>query len=141
MLIKTRNTHIVGKPALMLTVGELSKKQKILLTALENNDVAKFCRKSDNISIKMQDLSCLTAITGKEYSLFSRNDKQFLVVGTKKSINIDRELSSYLLENGFKWTGHTHVGTTIECLIPSIADYETLEMFKQKRSVIFNSVG
>lgn len=121
--------------------GILSTTQKLLLKSLEIKSVARFDRYSDNISIKMKDLSCLTAYTGREYSLFSRNDRQYLVVGTERGIHIDEELTNELVKSGYKWSGHTHIGNDMFCLMPSDADYETLDKFSQKRSVIYNSIG
>lgn len=143
MEIKSRHTSDIGKPALILNseYGRLSKNQKLLLHSFNNEGIAHFDRYEDNISIKMKDLSCLTAFTGKEYSLFSRNDRQFLVVGTETGIHISNILSDELVAKGYKWSGHTHVGNTDYCLMPSDADYETLRKFHQKRSVIYNSVG
>ena len=141
--IGARHTSEIGKPALIFNseYGKLSKNQKLLLSSFDSNGIARFDRYGDNITVKMLDLSCLTAYTGKEYSLFSRNDRQFLVVGTERGIHISKELSDTLIKRGYKWTGHTHVGDTEYCLMPSDADYETLRKFHQKRSVIFNSVG
>ena len=143
MEIKTRNTSSIGKPALIHSseYGRLSKHQKLLLTAFDKNGVARFDRYGDNVTVKMKDLSCLTAYTGIEYSLFSRNDRQYLVLGTERGIHISEELTENLVQNGYKWSGHTHVGDTDFCLMPSDADYETLHRFHQKRSVIYNSVG
>lgn len=143
MEIKTRNTSAIGKPSLIFNTeyGRLSTTQKLLLKALENSETAHFDKYADNINIKMRDLSCLTAYTGKEYSLFSRNDRQYLVVGNERGIHIDDELTAELVNKGYRWSGHTHVGCDRFCLLPSDADYETLDKFSQKRSVIYNSVG
>ncbi len=143
MEIKARNTSSIGKPALIYNseFGRLSKHQRLLLNSFDENGIAKFDRYSDNIDIKMKDLSCLTAYTNIEYSLFSRNDRQFLVFGTERGIHIPDELTDYLVSSGYKWSGHTHVGETDFCLMPSDADYETLRKFRQRRSVIYNSVG
>ena len=143
MEIKARNTSSIGKPALIYNseYGRLSKHQKLLLNSFDENGIAKFDRYNDNIDIKMKDLSCLTAYTNIEYSLFSRNDRQYLVLGTERGIHISDELTDYLISSGYKWSGHTHVGETDFCLMPSDADYETLRKFRQKRSVIYNSVG
>lgn len=143
MEINARNTSIVGKPSLIFNseYGKLSTTQKILLHTLEKDAVAHFDKHADNIRIKMRDLSCLTAYTGKEYSLFSRKDRQYLVVGTECGIYIGDELTDKIIRYGYRWTGHTHVGTTKLCLMPSDSDYTTLKKFRQKRSVIFNSIG
>lgn len=143
MEIQSRRTSETGKPVLIFNTqyGKLSKTQKLLLLKLKSSNVVSFDRVDDNIHIKMKDLSCLTAFTGREYSLFSRNDRQFLIVGTDRGICIDEQLSNQLIKTGYKWTGHTHIGDTELCLMPSDADYRTLKKFKQKQSVIYNSIG
>lgn len=143
MDIKARNTSAIGKPSLIFNTeyGLLSATQKLLLNALEKQAVVHFDRHEENIKIKMRDLSCLTAYTGKEYSLFSRNDRQYLVVGNENGIQIAERLTRELVNLRYRWSGHTHVGNDIFCLMPSDADYDTLSKFKQKHSVIYNSIG
>ena len=143
MDINARNTSAIGKPALIFNTeyGLLSTTQKLLLNALKESPVVRFDRYAENVHVRMRDLSCLTAYTGREYSLFSRNDKQYLVIGTERGIHIAEELADKLVEQGYKWSGHTHVGNNKFCLMPSAADYATLGKFKQKRSVIYNSIG
>lgn len=143
MDINARNTSVIGKPFLIYNsdYGRLSKYQKLLLNSFDDKGIAYFDRYGDNIDIKMRDLSCLTAYTGKEYSLFSRNDRQYVVVGTERGVHIEDKLSEQLINNKYKWSGHTHVGESDYCLMPSDADYETLRKFHQKRSVIYNSIG
>lgn len=46
----------------------------------------------------------------------------------------------YYCNKKYKWIGHTHPRTTFECMMPSEADYNTLKLFKQKRSMVYNSV-
>jgi len=139
----SRHTSETGKPVLIYNTeyGKLSLRQRLLLKSLEQSSVVKFDRIDDNITVKMKDLSCLTAYTGREYSLFSRNDRQYLVVGTACGIHINDDLADELIDKGYKWSGHTHVGDDVLCLFPSEADYETLRKFRQKRSVIYNSIG
>lgn len=141
--IQNRHTSVIGKPALIYNTqyGKLSKTQEKILNRLEQDDVAKFNKAKDNISIDMQDLSALTAYTGVEFSLFSRNDEYIIVKGTPSGIKIDTKLSAYLINKKYTWTGHTHPGSDYYCLYPSEDDYVTLKAFNQKHSVIYNSVG
>ncbi len=44
-------------------------------------------------------------------------------------------------EQGYKWSGHTHPGFDFLCMQPSDGDYEILDRFNQKISVIYNSKG
>lgn len=98
-------------------------------------------KKEINLDVNMKDLSCLTAYTGLEYSLFSRNDKLILIKGTKTGMNLNSSLSFEILNKRYKWEGHTHPGFTKNCLIPSSSDYNVLKFLNQKKSIIYNSVG
>ena len=65
----------------------------------------------------------------------------FKLYGVDTLLDPGDELTDYLINSGYKWSGHTHVGETDFCLMPSDADYETMWKFRQIRSVIYNSVG
>lgn len=141
--IRSRRTHSIGKPWVIANLAKenLSLTQRKILERLQNNNHCKFNKSVDNISIDMKDLSALTAYTGVEFSLFERNDIYIVYRGTPTGVNIADSEAIYLINNKFKWVGHTHPGSTALCLTPSDDDYETLKRFNQKRSVIYNSVG
>ena len=143
IIIQNRNTHIVGKPNLLYNYSEakLSRTQRFLLDEFKSNRIIKINKKKANINVTMKDISALTAITGLEYGLFERNDIYIIVKGTYNSIYLNERESAKLINGKFKWIGHTHPGNSFNCLIPSDGDYNTLKMFKQKRSTIYNSVG
>lgn len=138
------NTSVTGKPFLIYNTefGRLSKKQRDILEELNKNSVLKIDKKKYNIKINMKDLSCLTAVTGLEYSLFDRNDTCIIIQGSKYGMQLDKKLSMELVNKQYKWVGHTHPGNTNLCLLPSDDDdYRTLKLIGQKQSVIFNSIG
>ncbi len=141
--ISSRHTSEIGKPSLIQhsIYGKLSGTQKRILDALKDTNKCIFNRQKDNISIDMNDLSALTAYTGLEYSLFKRNDTYVIMRGTKTGMIVTYDESKKLIDGMYKWVGHTHPGTTINCLMPSKHDYDTLSSFNQKQSVIYNSVG
>ncbi|MCR5167877.1 MAG: hypothetical protein K6C13_11810 [Oscillospiraceae bacterium] len=143
--IETRNTNAVGKPGLIsfnaLGKGKLSGTQKRILERLKQENPAYFNKKKDNISIDMKDMSCLTAYSGVEYSLFSRQDGYYIFRGNEGAIHISDDWFLKLFNGKYKWTGHTHPGQGIQSLVPSGADYDTLERFNQESSLIYNSVG
>jgi hypothetical protein len=141
--IQNRNTSIVGKPPLIYNTsyGKLSLTQQRILDKLKDNKLIKIEKHKENISIDMKDMSSLTAYSGLEYSLFERNDMYVVVEGTSSGMTLKTNDSAYLINNRFKWIGHTHPGSGFNCLIPSDDDYETLKKFNQKRSVIYNSIG
>ncbi|MGY3663000.1 MAG: hypothetical protein ACXAHE_03865 [Roseburia sp. 1XD42-69] len=144
LYIEKRNTSVIGKPALIHTTHyqQLSGTQNRIIKRLkENNRYCKFKKNEDSISIDMKDLSAITALTGKELSLFERNDTYIIYIGECGRISIPDKESAYLINNHFKWIGHTHPGDTQSCLMPSDSDYCTLQKFSQKRSVIYNSTG
>jgi len=141
--IKNRNTSLVGKPKLIYnyTFAKLSKTQQLLLSKLENNKLVIINKHAENVNITMKDLSAMTAHTGLEYSLFSRNDNYVIVKGSATGIHLTARESAMLLNNKYTWTGHTHPGNTFICMTPSDSDYDTLKYFNQKHSVIYNSIG
>lgn len=79
IVIQTRKTHMVGKPAVIYrySFGKISNTQQTLLNELANKDCIEIDKKKSNIKITMKDLSVLTAVTGVEYTLFERSDKIF----------------------------------------------------------------
>lgn len=143
LIIETRRTSQLGKPRLLSLTqyGELSLKQKKLLELLKNNVYVRIDKKTFNINITMKDLSCLTAYTGLEYSLFERNDKYILVKGGATGMNLGVKLSSEIINGKYRWEGHTHPGYTRNSLMPSSSDYNVLKLLHQKRSAIYNSCG
>lgn len=92
-------------------------------------------------SVNMSDLSALTAKTGDEFAMFTKENTRLIVRGNSIKVDINSEQATELSNNGYKWSGHTHPGTTTYCLFPSDGDKEILKCFSQDTSVIYNSKG
>lgn len=141
--MQSRNTSVIGKPSLIYNTefGKLSNTQLKVLKLLEKDNIVEINKSLNNVKITMKDLSCMTAHTGLEYGLFERNDKYIVVKGTERGINIDKKASTTIINGKYKWVGHTHPGNTLNCLMPSDADYKVLKLLNQKSSIIYNSIG
>ncbi|MEZ3446360.1 MAG: hypothetical protein K1W30_14735 [Lachnospiraceae bacterium] len=141
--IQNRNTPIVGKPDIIynFSFGRLSLTQQKILNMLNERTYIIIDKKKENLKITMKDLSALTAYTGIEYALFERNDKYAVYKGNSVEIILTQGDLAMLLNGKYQWIGHAHPGNSYNCLIPSDGDYNTLAVFKQKQSVIYNSVG
>lgn len=128
-----------GNPNAILTFDvELNNRQQELLNALPEYDSKITVEKA---SVNMADLSALTAKTGDEFAMFTKNNERLIIRGNTKRVNIDVEQAAKLAENGYKWSGHTHPGTDMLCLTASDGDKEILRQFPQELSVIYNSKG
>lgn len=92
-------------------------------------------------SVNMADLSALTAKTGDEFAMFTKGNERLIVRGSSRKVNIGIEQARELAEQGYKWSGHTHPGTSDNCMTPSPGDHSILVCFNQNTSVIYNSKG
>lgn len=128
-----------GNPNAINTFGvELNNRQKKLLDNLPDFDSRTTVPKE---SVNMADLAALTAETGHEFAMFTKNNERLIIRGNEKKVNIDVNSAKKLAGEGYRWSGHTHPGTEGICLQASDGDYAVLECFKQKTSVIYNSKG
>ena len=138
MPIEQRNTG-KGNPNAILTFGiELNSRQKHLLEALTEFDSRVTVPKK---SVRMSDLSALTAYTGDEFAMFTKGGERLIIRGNAQSVNIDVEAAKQMAKQGYRWSGHTHPGISFNCLFSSDGDRLILEQFKQDTSVIYNSKG
>ena len=136
--IGARNTA-KGKPfAVKLFDIELNNRQKRLLENLLHYDDKVVVAKEE---VDMKDLAALTAKTGVEFALFTKDNSRMVVRGNEISVNIDIETAKQLAAEGYKWSGHTHPGADDPTKIPSSGDLEVLAAFGQTQSVIYDSVG
>ena len=136
--IGQRNTG-KGNPNAILTFGiELNNRQKELLDSLPKFDSSVIVSKK---SVKMSDLSALTALTGDEFAMFTNGKERLIIRGNTIMVNVNSEKASKLAKEGYKLSGHTHPGTDYLCMQPSDGDYTILSYFNQKESVIYNSKG
>ena len=136
--IEQRNTG-KGNPNAILTFDvELNNRQKKLLEALPDYDSKATVRKTD---VNMKDLSALTAATGDEFAMFTKGNERLIIRGNAYRVNIDVDAANKLAQDGYKWSGHTHPGTSGLCLEISDGDYAVWSCFKQDSVAIYNSKG
>jgi len=130
-----------GAPSAILHIegAKLSAKQQALLTKLPEYDSRVTVKKSE---VSMRDLSALTAKTGVEFAMFTRKQERLIVRGDATHVNITQDNAAVLNAQGYKWSGHTHVGLHDGWeLDPSDGDLAVLSRFDQKESVIYNTMG
>lgn len=128
-----------GNPNAILMFGtDLNNRQKKLLDLLPEFDSRITVPKR---SVNMVDLSALTAITGHEFAMFTKENERMIIRGNDHMVQIDIDEAFLLAENGYRWSGHTHPGTDFLCMQPSDGDYAVLNCFAQNNSVIYNSKG
>lgn len=128
-----------GNPNAILTFDvELNNRQVRLLEQLPAFDSSIIVSKD---SVNMADLAALTAKTGHEFAMFTKGQERLIIRGDSASVNIDPDKARKLAAEGYRWSGHTHPGDTIQSMIASGGDMLVLEQFPQQTSVIYNSKG
>lgn len=136
--INSRNTAR-GKPQAISIFGEkLNKRQQKLLDYLPEVGASKIVPKK---SVSMKDLSALTANTGHEFAMFTKHGERLIVRGNETHVNITVEKAKQLFAAGYKWSGHTHPGEDELTKMASYGDIEVLKAFRQRKSVIYDSLG
>lgn len=136
--IEQRNTG-KGNPNAVLTFGvELNNRQKRLLELLPDFDSRIVVPKK---SVNMSDLSALTAFTGDEFAMFTKEGKRLIVRGNAVSVKINIDEAKRMSDKGYRWSGHTHPGIDFLSMQPSDGDYSILDCFDQMNAVIYNSKG
>ena len=116
----------------------LNKRQQKILDALPASDSKYIFGKRE---VSMIDLSALTASTGDEFAMFTREGKRLIVRGNNERIFLRVKDLTKLHEDGYRWSGHTHPGYTDADLIPSQGDMDALILMKQDNSAIYNAMG
>ncbi len=128
-----------GNPNAILTFDvDLNNRQKELLERLPEYDSRIIVPKE---TVNMTDLSALTARTGDEFAMFTKGNQRLVLRGNSIKVNISADDAKQLSKGGYKWSGHTHPGATLLCLLPSDGDKLILKCFSQDVSVIYNSKG
>lgn len=129
----------VGKPNAVSILGsKLSKRQETLLTSLNGYNSRVTVGKRD---VSMKDLSALTAKTGDEFAMFTKGGERLIVRGNGVRVQIDTEEAAQLAAAGYRWSGHTHPGNGVNVMFASDGDYDILNAFGQKRSVVYDMYG
>ena len=128
-----------GNPNAVLTFGRpLNNRQQKLLDALPEFNSRVIVPKS---SVNMADLAALTAVTGDEFAMFTKENERLIIRGNYFMVDIGIKEATELNSQGYKWSGHTHPGVDRNVLAASEGDKDILMMFRQKMSVIYNSKG
>lgn len=136
--IEQRNTGKGNANAVLQFNRPLNNRQKALLEQLPTYNSEAIVNKS---SVKMSDLATLTALTGNEFALFTKGNERLVVRGNEHMVDIDVAKAQKLASEGYKWSGHTHPGSTAYVLFASDGDKLILKQFRQSQSVIYNSKG
>lgn len=128
-----------GNPNAILTFDRpLNNRQTSLLGRLPDTDSRAVVRKN---AVKMSDLAALTAKTGDEFAMFTRKGERLIIRGSAMNVNVTEDIAVDMLKNGYRWSGHTHPGFDLLCLMPSDGDKLILSCFEQEHSAIYNSKG
>lgn len=136
--IEQRNTGKGNPSAILHFDRPLNNRQQRLLALLPEVDSRAIVKKQ---AVNMHDLSALTAQTGVEYAMFTRKGERMLVRGNPYETRISEEVLKKMHAEGWRWSGHTHPGTTSSCLLSSSGDKAVLRIFEQQYSCIYNSIG
>lgn len=88
-----------------------------------------------------RDLAALTTETGDEFAMFSSRGQRMIIRGDFESVPINAHDAQALASQGWRWSAHTHPGTTPLVLRSSEGDRIILSYFANQRSAIFNSLG
>lgn len=136
--IEQRHTGKGNPNAILHFDIELNNRQQMLLDALPEYNSRATVSKGD---VSMTDLSALTAKTGDEFAMFTKEGTRLIVRGNGFMVEITPEEANALGKDGYVWSGHTHPGTDMNVLQPSSGDYAILNQFQQENSAIYNSVG
>lgn len=128
-----------GNPnAILFYDVELTNRQKELLNKLPDYDSRTIVPKND---VNMADLAALTAKTGDEFAMFTKSGERLIIRGNTRKVKISPEAAKELSKSGYRWSGHTHPGTSLLCMVASDGDKSVLKEFNQDSSVIYNSKG
>ena len=134
-MIEDRNAARGRPSAVSHTDALLNTRQVKLLESLPYYNSQIVVSKSD---VSMKDLSAMTAKTGDEFAMFTRDSERLIVRGNSVKVEVDVDIAKALKAQGYKWSGHTHSGTSV---VPSDGDFLVLKAFDQQRSAIYNSLG
>lgn len=136
--IENKRTGVGDPYSIMEYEKPLNRQQQILLDKLPDYGSRATI---DKDAVSMIDLSALTAKTDNEFAMFTLGSERLIVRGDTESVPITVQDAAELNRQGYKWSGHTHVGGTKNDLRPSRGDRVILKVFNQPTSVIYNSVG
>ena len=128
-----------GNPrAIVRGLGELSNRQRGVLDNLPTFGAETI---TNTKGFGVTDLAALTASTGDEFAMFTTGGRRLVVRGGPTSVPIGVNRAQELSGQGWRWSAHTHPGTSDWVLQSSPGDRAVLEAFGQGESVIYNSLG
>ena len=122
----------------MIWGKDLSARQLSILDKLPGYGSSEVFKKRD---VSMIDLAALTANTGHEFAMFTRSAERLVIRGNAKRVPLNESNLIKLRDDGYRWSGHTHPGSQLVDLESSDGDKETLRIFNQANSVIYNATG
>ena len=133
--VSARNSAI-GKPNFVNAGAPLSKKQRTLLSSLQNDgDFVSVSKRECNL----KDIAALSAHEGVEFAMLTRKGERMIFRGNDHHVNSLNGLTVPTYRDaGWKWSGHTHV---YGGLLPSDGDTKILKLFNQKQSAIYDYRG
>ena len=120
--------------------ADLTRRQADLLAQLPDAGARIVVAKR---AFKTNDLAALTAMTGDEFTVFTRGSQRMIVRGDPSGVPLSVPELEELRDAGWRWSGHTHPGTGDLVLDASgrPGDRMVLEIMGQDRSMIANSRG
>ncbi len=136
--IEQRHTGKGNPNAILHFSAPLNNRQQQILAQLPEYDSHVIVSKK---AVSMSDLAALTANTGDEFAMFTRHSKRLVIRGNSTRVNVDVDQATELAASGYRWSGHTHPGTDMNCLLASPGDVAILSCFSQDRTTIYNSKG
>ena len=132
---KIESAHPVD---VLFEAKKLSKRQLAILDKLKGYGSQVIVKKRD---VSMLDLAAMTAATGDEFAMFTRTGERLIVRGNSINVPLNKFELIGLCKAGYRFSGHTHPGFSDASLLISDGDKMALEIFDQKRSVVYNAVG
>lgn len=113
----------------------LSERRKALLQKVPHSgDYAKF----EKDSITTKDIAYLSAATDHEFALLRGKHVDIIFHGVKGHCRIEGELFDLLVAHKLQFVAHTH--PDYDSVIPSPDDRKSLELIRQKESIIISYI-
>ena len=132
------STKALGNPeAIVKGIGSLNSRQLSVLEKLPDFGSQTIVHKP----FRNNDLAALTAQTGDEFAMFTTGGRRLITRGDSTSVPINTEKAAFLASKGWRFSSHTHPGTTQHVLRSSPDDRSVLLATGGKRSSIYNSSG
>jgi len=132
-----RDPNLGDPAAIYHGYGRLSPRQEKLFRQLEATP--KWIGRKGDVSVR--DIAALTAHSGDEFALFTRGPQRFVLRGNATNVDVTPTRAKILAAEGWKWTAHSHPGTSSVGLTASTGDQQVLRAFGQRYGLIVNGRG